>query len=134
MVQKDISPAKTLRVPSRIILKKSVFLGLAFCFRQTIKPKEKQFANFAFSCDCTGDHLVINMLDSSFEMVCSASKPLNLALICQHIFDYLIGVLNCRVSDEIEKTHFAITSHQLTIKQDKPQLFVTFLNNMKLSR
>ena len=78
--------------------------GLGLLLQADDQSKTKQFVNFAFSCDRTGDHLIINVLDSSFEMVFSASKPLDLALMCQHIFDDLIGGLNWRISDEIEKT------------------------------
>lgn len=78
--------------------------GLGLLLQADDQPKTKQFANFTFSCDRTGDHLTINVLDGNFEMAFSAAKPLDLYAMCKHIFDDLIGGLKWRISDEIEKT------------------------------
>ena len=78
--------------------------GLGILLQANDPPKSKQFANFSFSCDRTGDALNINVLDQSFEMAFNSSDSLDLASMCQHIFDDLLGGLNWRISDEIEKT------------------------------
>lgn len=74
----------------------------------------KQVATFGVACDRNADRLVIDILGQSFDIAATVDQPLELAAVCEHVFQDLLQELEWRIGDEIEHTRIGFDINSLT--------------------